>query len=107
MAAAVTGDPSTPTAAGSWLLAGVRTTATGQRDCEETWNVQDGQWTLVRLNADTSPDVEVDLAIGATAPGLFALSMGLFALGVTAVVGGVLLQYTGLRRRDDRPMPKG
>ncbi|MET0234289.1 MAG: DUF4389 domain-containing protein [Kibdelosporangium sp.] len=72
-----------------------------------TWGVPDGRWILVVLNADTTAGVDVDLSVGATAPGLTALGLGLLGAGVVGLAGGVLLMYVGLRRRDDRPMPQG
>ncbi|MBP2328772.1 hypothetical protein JOF56_009157 [Kibdelosporangium banguiense] len=46
-----------------------------------SWNVPDGQWTLVVLNADTTSGVEVDLSAGATVPGLLPLGAGLLGAG--------------------------
>lgn len=81
--------------------------AVGSGSHELIWDVPDGQWTMVVLNADTTSGVDVDLSFGATAPGLAAVGVGLLSTGVFTIAGGVLLLYTGLRRRDDWPMPHG
>ena len=63
-----------------------------------TWNVSSGRWSIVVMNADASRTVAVDVAIGATAPFLFALALGLLiggavilAIAVLMLVGGAVL----------------
>jgi hypothetical protein len=54
-----------------------------------TWNLASGHWAVVLMNADGSRTVAADVSVGATAPFLFALALGLL------IGGGVALLVTG------------
>jgi hypothetical protein len=64
-----------------------------------TWNVQDGTWRVVVMNADGSPRVSADLRVGAELPNLIWLGIGLLAAGALLLTGGVLMIYFGARSR--------
>ncbi|MGH8826717.1 MAG: hypothetical protein ACRDVZ_03755 [Jiangellaceae bacterium] len=69
-----------PTAQAFWV---VSESGTGEQTL--TWDVSSGDWSVVVMNADGSPGVQADLAVGATLPVLRPIAIGLL------VVGGVLL----------------
>ena len=54
-----------------------------------TWNVADGNWSIVVMNADRSAGVDADISLGATLPVLLPAS-------ITAVVVGGLLLLIGI-----------
>jgi hypothetical protein len=68
-----------------------------------TWPVESGEWSVVIMNANGSPGVDVQARFGARVPSLRWVGIGLLAGGVFALlVGGLLLSLgTGLipRRR--------
>lgn len=66
------------------------------------WTPQPGQWTAVVMNADGTRPVTADLAIGATAPALGALTAGLVASGCALIVLGVLVILLGAWRRPEQ-----
>ncbi len=69
------------------------------------WDVSDGDWAIVALNADGSSGVDVALDGSAHIPFLGALGVVLIVLGLTGMTAGTLLTYYGVRRvRDPRPM---
>ncbi|MBD0293191.1 MAG: DUF4389 domain-containing protein [Jiangellaceae bacterium] len=89
----VPGDaPATPPApADIWTE---QVTGSGQQTLN--WGVQDGDWTVVTMNADGSAGVSVRSQTAATVPALFAVGLSLlltgvvlFGLGVTAVIVAV------------------
>ncbi len=57
-----------------------------------TWPVENGDWTVVVMNADGSRGVSADVAAGATVPVLTWVYAGLFvAAGLGVLVGGTIL----------------
>lgn len=68
------------------------------------WDVRDGDWAIVALNADGSPGVDVALTGSARVPFLGVLGVVLIALGLVGMTAGGFLTYYGVRRvRDPRP----
>jgi Domain of unknown function (DUF4389) len=56
------------------------------------WSVRSGHWAIVLMNADASRGVAADVSVGATAPFLFALALGLLiGGGLAMLVAGALL----------------
>jgi len=69
-----------------------------------TWEVEDGDWSLVVMNADGSAGVDAGVSAGASVTWLdeaawISLGTGLFLL---AIAGGLL--YVGARPRRDAPL---
>jgi hypothetical protein len=73
--------------------------AEGSGSKQLTWDVRDGNWQVVVMNADGSRNVDANLAIGAELPNL--LWMGIAALVAGGLVLGlaVLMILLGARRR--------
>jgi hypothetical protein len=62
-----------------------------------TWDVADGDWSVVVMNADGSPGVDADVRAGANVPWLDEVAWGAIGIGaVLLVISGALL-YTGTR----------
>src|ERR1017187_2366092 len=76
-----------------------------------TWTVAQGQWIVVIMNSDGSRAVAADVSVGATAPFLFALALGLLISGGIALVLAVVLLSLGIvmlnRRQGGAPSPAG
>ena len=58
--------------------------ATGADPSSLTWTATGGDWSVVIMNADGSPNVDVDLSIGGTLPAVEGITIG-------ALIGAVLL----------------
>ncbi|MEA2003058.1 MAG: hypothetical protein U9N84_14375 [Actinomycetota bacterium] len=68
------------------------------------WDVRDGDWAIVVLNADGSPGVDVAVTGSARVPFLGAIGVALIAAGLVGMTFGSLLTYYGVRRvRDPQP----
>jgi hypothetical protein len=107
-------DPGNPNRAGSGPV--YRTTAGGAPDAEPgaldiwaartssgvgtqslVWPVENGDWTVVVMNADGSAGLSANLAAGATVPGLVWVVGILLSIAVTGLVVAVVLLVIGLR----------
>jgi hypothetical protein len=62
------------------------------------WDVANGDWSFVVMNADASPGVNADLSVGAKVPFIFWLGVGLAVGGVFLLAGASALIYLGGRR---------
>lgn len=80
-----TRSPAAPTDQDFWVAS---TTGTGPQ--EITFDLQEGQWTLVVMNADGTRPVWVDLQPGVRTDVLGAVNPGLFACRVPTVVMSVM-----------------
>jgi len=69
-----------------------------------TWDVADGDWSVVVMNADGSPNVDADVRAGANVPFLNELAWGAIGGGAILGFGSVALLYAGLRT-PRRPRP--
>lgn len=81
-----------PTTSDIWV-----TQSSGTGTQEIVWQVADGDWTLVVMNADSTRGVDVEVAAGATLPALDWLVPALLALAVLGLVVGVALMVVALR----------
>ncbi len=61
-----------------------------------TWVLEPGDWTLVIMNADGSPDIESSLRIGVEAPWAAPLAAALAIISVIVLLVGITLLVVGL-----------
>jgi hypothetical protein len=67
------------------------------------WRPGDGNWTVVVMRADGGAGIDVDMRVGATAPGLAWLAGGLLAAGAVLALVGALLVALAVRRAQHGP----
>ena len=72
-----------------------------------TWEVGEGDWVLVLMNADASQGVAADLTIAAKAGFVLPLAGGLLGGGVVLLALSGLMIYFGARRTTPPPPPPG
>lgn len=63
-----------------------------------TWDPTAGSWSVVVMNVDGQPGVDVRADLGATFPPLVWISLGLVLLGLVFLTGGLLLVVGAIRR---------
>ena len=66
---------------------------------ELNWEVQDGDWTVVVMNADGSAGVKANVEAGANVPILDDIGWVLLTLGGLGMAGAAALIITGATRR--------
>jgi hypothetical protein len=91
----VAGDASAtaPTAQDFWVAS-----ATGKGPQSVTWDSENGSWTVVVMNGDGQPGLDVSADLGATHPGLRRIGIVSLVLAAVFLIGGIVL-LTGARRR--------
>ena len=62
------------------------------------WDPTDGSWTVVVMNADGRPGIDVGADLGARMPAVFWIAVGLLAAGAVLLAGGALLIVGALPR---------
>jgi hypothetical protein len=67
-----------------------------------TWDVEDGDWSVVVMNADASREVDVAVKAGAEVPFLGALGWGTLIGGVVMLVISATIAVVGSRARRPR-----
>ncbi|MBW0113865.1 DUF4389 domain-containing protein [Pseudonocardia abyssalis] len=72
--------------------------AAGPGAQELTWTVAEGRWAVVVMNADGSSPVVADLSLGATAPWLGWVWIGMYIGAALGLVGGAVLVLLAVRR---------
>jgi hypothetical protein len=72
-------------------------TGTGQRTL--TWDPSGGSWTVVVMNADGRPGVDVGANLGATVPSLSWITGAALIVGLGLLAGGTILIVAAIRRR--------
>jgi hypothetical protein len=85
------GAPAAPGSQSFW-----RTDVSGTGTQSLTWKVESGRWALVLMNIDASAGVNATASVGATAPFLFTLALGLLIGGGIAVLVAGLLLFGGV-----------
>jgi hypothetical protein len=71
------------------------------------WDVQDGNWTAVVMNADGTAPVSAGVSLGARWNLLFGISLGMVIGGVVLLGIGILLIVLGARRPSAPPYVQG
>jgi hypothetical protein len=98
------GRPATPAESDIWV-------ASKQGSGSQTldWDISDGNWSVVVMNADGSRGVDADIRAGAKVPFLEELGWSLAGTGGVALVLGVGLMVLGIRRpgNPSGPAPVG
>jgi len=84
---------SDPGAQGFWVAS-----ASGVGTQTLNWDPQSGSWSVVVMNPDGRPGVDVVADLGATYPALLGIAIASLALGVILLVVGVLLVGSAIRR---------
>jgi hypothetical protein len=93
----VSGDerPGPPVRQGFWAAS-----ASGPGTQAVTWDVDDGDWSVVVMNADASRGVDADVKAGAELPFLAGLGWGTLIAGLVALVIAATLAIVGMRAAD-------
>jgi hypothetical protein len=68
-----------------------------------TWNLTNGSWTVVVMNADRRPGIDVRADLGARIPALLWIAVGLLLAGAVFAAGGALLITGAIHRRPADP----
>ena len=84
---------STPGAQDFWV-----DSATGLGAQTLTWDPANGSWSVVVMNADGRPGVDVRADLGATYPVLRGIAIGVLVIGALFLVGGGFLIAGAIRR---------
>jgi hypothetical protein len=88
----------TPDAApGEQALWTASSTGTGEQAFD--WEVEDGSWTVVAMNADASAGVVSEVSIGAELDALLWIAVGVLAAGAVVLALGAGLIYLGIPKR--------
>jgi hypothetical protein len=88
------GSESAPVPAGQpWWVAADE----GTGPLSVTWPAQEGDWSVVLLRSDGSPDVAAEVRVGATLPHLHDIGLGLLAVGLVVAAGGAVGMALTLR----------
>ena len=78
--------------------------ATGPGAQTLTWDPANGSWTVVVMNADGRPGVDVGADLGAEYPALLGIAIGVLTLGaLVLIVGGFLIAGAIRRSRAGAP----
>jgi hypothetical protein len=83
-----------PTSTNIWVT---QSSGTGTGTQEITWPVQNGDWTVVAMNADGSRGIQVDMAAGAELPALGWVIAIMLSLAGAGLIAALLLIAIPLR----------
>ncbi len=67
------------------------------------WSVEQGEWTVVVMNADGSAGVDANLLLGAKISNIVAIMWGVLAFGVISMLVGGLLAFRGVGEPRSEP----
>jgi hypothetical protein len=79
-------------------------TATGPGPRTLKWDPVNGSWTVVVMNADGRPGIDVRADLGARIPALLWIAVGFLVAGGVFGAGGALLIAGAIRRRRSAPV---
>lgn len=88
--------PAPPTEQGFWVAF-----AAGAGEQMIEWDVAEGEWTAVLMNADGSPGIVADVTVGVRSGAVLAVGLGLLALGAVFVAIAVAVILIAARRPTD------
>ncbi len=92
-------DPTAPGTEGFWVAS-----VSGSDEQALDWNIQSGEWALVIMNADGSPDVSADVQFGvARLSALLPIGLVSLFVGFVALIGGGRLVTSLSSRADETP----
>lgn len=86
--------PARPAAQRFWAAS---TTGAGTQTL--TWDVEDGDWSIVVMNADASPGIDADVKAGAQVDFLDSVGWGAMIAGLIGLSTAALLAVVGIRSR--------
>ncbi len=89
-----------PTAQHFWAAS-----ASGVGTQTVTWKVQEGDWSVVLMNADGSRHVVANIDLGAKLSFLLWLAIGLLVAGALVLIGSIALIVLAARRPQAPPVP--
>jgi hypothetical protein len=92
--------PTAPADGGIWAA-----TASGNGAQTLTWPVEEGDWSVVVMNADGSRGVEADVSVGAKVGVVLWVGVGLLVVGAIVAIGGAALLIFGFRTPPRTPSP--
>ncbi|MGH9271708.1 MAG: hypothetical protein ACRDZ2_10595 [Ilumatobacteraceae bacterium] len=84
----------------TFWVAQIATAETGSM----TWDIERGDWSIVVMNADGSPGVDVESRVGIKLDWLLAVAIGLIIAGVILLAGGTTMAVLAARG-PRRPLP--
>jgi hypothetical protein len=79
--------------------------ASGPGEQTLTWDVEDGDWQVVVMNADASPAVAVDASVGVKVSFVLGVAIGAIVVGVLLLGGGIAMAVLGGRGSRAPPGP--
>jgi hypothetical protein len=68
-----------------------------------SWDIENGRWAVALLNADGTPNVDVEVTAAARVPFVRPIGVGLIVAGVIGLCVGAGLTYLGVRSRPQHP----
>ena len=76
--------------------------ATGPGTQTLEWELADGSWTVVAMNADGQPGLSVEADMGARLPAVLWVGIGVFLAGAVFMAAGILLIVAAFRGRREK-----
>lgn len=75
--------------------------AAGPGEQVVTWEARNGDWSVVVMNADGSPDVAADVEVGIRSDAITPIGVVMIVFGSLVLIGGTVLIVVGARGRRD------
>lgn len=92
------GTPPAPSAEAFWVE---QSSGSGRQDI--SWPIKSGKYLFVVMNADGSPNVDVQATVGISAPWLFSAGLGAVIAGLVLIILGAVSLFFGFRKGKNRP----